>query len=117
MFVWKIRGYLFFVLLNSINNNFHRAHWCGPCRQFTPKLKEVYSKLQTLGKNFEVVFCSNDKDSAGFKEYFGTMPWKAIPFENESIRSYVSDKFSINSIPSLIMLNPDGSVLNDDAYK
>lgn len=58
------------------------AHWCPPCRSFTPKLVEVYNELQKSGKNFEIVFCSSDRDEEGFKEYYETMPWKCVPFED-----------------------------------
>lgn len=94
----------------------YSAHWCGPCRKFTPLLKSIYQKLIDEGKNFEIVFCSSDNDTPGFKEYFETMPWKAIPYENDAIRRYLGDKFSIEGIPSLVILNPDGSVLNANAY-
>ena len=56
------------------------AHWCGPCRNFTPKLAETYKKIKAARKDFEVVFCSADRDEGQFAEYFGTMPWLALPF-------------------------------------
>ncbi len=27
------------------------AHWCGPCRNFTPVLKKVYADLKAEGKH------------------------------------------------------------------
>lgn len=43
------------------------AHWCPPCRRFTPELAASYNKLKAAGKNVEVVFVSSDRDEAGFK--------------------------------------------------
>jgi nucleoredoxin len=72
---------------NALNNArlvalYFSAHWCGPCRQFTPMLAELYSHLKeefpTHG--LEIVFVSSDRDAGGFQHYFGTMPWTALPF-------------------------------------
>ena len=30
------------------------AHWCGPCRAFTPKLVQLYNECNEQGKSFEV---------------------------------------------------------------
>jgi len=27
------------------------AHWCGPCRQFTPILSKVYEEVRAAGKD------------------------------------------------------------------
>ena len=43
------------------------AHWCPPCRSFTPELANCYKLLSgEQGKNFEIVFVSSDNDEAGF---------------------------------------------------
>ena len=58
------------------------AEWCPPCKGFTPKLVEFYNKLKASDQSLkiEVVFVSWDKDEHAFTEYFGTMPWLALPF-------------------------------------
>ena len=37
------------------------AHWCPPCRGFTPKLAEMYSAT-FKAKGMEIVFASSDRD-------------------------------------------------------
>src|ERR1700720_964634 len=32
------------------------AHWCAPCRKFTPKLVEYYNRVATQHPEFEIVF-------------------------------------------------------------
>merc|ERR1712045_671815 len=49
------------------------AHWCPPCRGFTPKLAERYN--EGLKDNMEIIFVSSDQDSSQFDAYFKEMPW------------------------------------------
>ena len=68
------------------------AHWCPPCRNFTPKLAEFYKKIKDTanGNSFEIIFVSSDKSEDEFKEYLSEMPWLAMPFErrNEKVEIY-----------------------------
>ena len=58
------------------------AHWCPPCRGFTPKLAEFYKKFIKSDKGglLEIVFISSDRDEKSFTEYYNEMPWLALPF-------------------------------------
>lgn len=58
------------------------AHWCEPCREFTPKLAELYKELQANCQSFRIVFVSSDFDERSFNEYRSEMPWQAIPFDS-----------------------------------
>jgi thiol-disulfide isomerase/thioredoxin len=40
---------------------------CPPCRAFTPKLANTYSKLRKDGKQWEVVFVSMDRNPVQFQ--------------------------------------------------
>ncbi|GMI39569.1 hypothetical protein TeGR_g12079 [Tetraparma gracilis] len=90
------------------------AHWCPPCRGFTPKLCEFVSALRKTNPNFECVFVSSDKDQAEFDGYFETMPFLALPYADRERKNALSKRFKVGGIPSLLVLAPDGSVVTDD---
>lgn len=91
------------------------AHWCPPCRAFTPKLGEYYTEQKKKSDDrFEMIFVSCDRDTESFKDYFATMPFLAIDFESEQ-KDALSQKFGISGIPALIFINgKDGSVITKD---
>jgi len=88
------------------------AHWCPPCRGFTPKLAEMYQ--DGLKDKLEIIFLSSDRDEDSFKSYFGEMPWLALPYEKRKEKEMLSDAMGVQGIPSFIVLNPDGTVLTTD---
>ena len=104
------------VLSNDIIGVYFSAHWCGPCRAFTPRLAEFYKNVNTLQKQIEIIFNSADQDLKGFNEYFSTMPWIAIPFDSES-KSKIDDACGINSIPQLIIFDYKGRVIDDNGRR
>eukprot|EP00401_Gymnodinium_catenatum_P042562 CAMPEP_0117563060 /NCGR_PEP_ID=MMETSP0784-20121206/55295_1 /TAXON_ID=39447 /ORGANISM="" /LENGTH=425 /DNA_ID=CAMNT_0005360685 /DNA_START=131 /DNA_END=1408 /DNA_ORIENTATION=+ len=89
------------------------AHWCPPCRGFTPKLAEFYAK-HAAAKNFEAVFVSSDRDQGAFDEYYGEQPWLALPFENRDAKEALSKKYKVQGIPSLIILGAEGEVITKE---
>lgn len=82
------------------------AHWCPPCKQFTPVLAECYKKLKAKGKNLEIVFVSSDRDDKSYKDYFASMPWVSVPFDAQEVSSELSDIFEVEGIPQLTFINP-----------
>jgi len=88
------------------------AHWCPPCRGFTPDLVKTYNKLIADGKPFEIVFASSDRSKEDFDEYFSEMPWLALPFDDREKKETLSNLFEVSGIPTLIMLDPELNVLN-----
>jgi nucleoredoxin len=90
------------------------AHWCPPCRGFTPKLVETYKKLMAAGKDkeFEIIFCSSDRDQKSFDEYFGEMPWAAVPFSDRGRKAALSKMFDVSGIPAFIIIDENGKTIN-----
>ncbi|EFJ46674.1 hypothetical protein VOLCADRAFT_105423 [Volvox carteri f. nagariensis] len=91
------------------------AHWCPPCRAFTPLLRKTYLMLTALGKPFEIVFVSSDQSQQEFDNYYGEMPWMAIPYTETAYRSGLGRRFSVMGIPTLVILSPEGHVVNTNA--
>jgi nucleoredoxin len=90
------------------------AHWCPPCRVFTPKLIQAYLDLNQDQKQFEIIYCTQDRDEESFLEYLEEMPWPGVGFaEFESICD-LADKFEIIGVPTLIVLNDKLQVLDND---
>jgi len=80
------------------------AHWCGPCRGFTPKLATFYSMLKEEGTHFPIIFASSDSDEASFAEYYASMPWLAFPHGDERIER-LNKKYEVSGIPWLVVIN------------
>jgi nucleoredoxin len=86
------------------------AHWCGPCRQFTPKLVE-FRNANT--KDFEVIFVSSDRSAADQQKYMqeSGMNWPAVPYQSEW-KAILKERFSIRGIPALIIVDGKGNLIS-----
>jgi nucleoredoxin len=90
------------------------AHWCPPCRGFTPVLAEAYKAYKASGGDeAEIIYVSGDQDLDQFKGYFAEMPWLALPFEDKELRSKLNSHFEVQGIPCIVALGPDGSQMFD----
>jgi len=89
------------------------AHWCPPCKAFTPKLADWYVK-SLKDKGLEVVFVSSDRDETTFKEYFGTMPWLALDYSDRNRKEELNQLFDVSGIPSLVIVGSDGQLITKE---
>merc|ERR1719171_1365168 len=91
------------------------AHWCPPCRGFTPKLGEWYTK-SLKAKGMEVVFVSSDRDEEAFTSYFGEQaPWLALPYSKRDVKEALFKKFKVRGIPTLVILDGEtGETITTD---
>ena len=92
------------------------AHWAPPCRLFTPSLAEFYSKINSGGdlsaKKIEIVFCSLDGNQAAFERNYAEMPFCAVPYEDEQRIQNLKQRFGINGIPTLVVLDKKGDLIS-----
>lgn len=88
------------------------AHWCPPCRKFTPLLANWY---RTNGDRVEVVFLSCDRDALGFEGYFATHPWMAVGF-GDGGRERLIEAIRVSGIPQLsVMSGRTGRIIEKNA--
>lgn len=85
------------------------AHWCPPCRSFTPVLASWY-RQHAVRLGLEIVFVSSDQSESAFNEYIAEMPWVAVPYSASGVRQTLSDKYSCRGVPYLVILDQDGGV-------
>lgn len=91
------------------------AHWCPPCRAFTPELAKWYKGIKSeIGDKFEIIFCSGDRDEESLKSYYKEQceaggDWLALPFAN---KDNLDPLFEISGIPTFLIVSPEGKVIN-----
>uniref|UniRef100_A0A7S2GG69 protein-disulfide reductase n=1 Tax=Octactis speculum TaxID=3111310 RepID=A0A7S2GG69_9STRA len=86
------------------------AHWCPPCRGYTPQLSDAYS---ASGKKEEtvVVFVSSDQDENGFNSYYDSMSFYALPYSDRARKEALSQKYGVRGIPTLVLLDGSGNLV------
>ncbi|KAK4376870.1 hypothetical protein RND71_003166 [Anisodus tanguticus] len=87
------------------------ASWSLPSREFLPKLVTAYQEIKKKDTNFEVIFISSDQDEPSFNNIFSSMPWLALPFDDER-KAFLSRRFNIVGIPVAIAIGPSGCTVN-----
>jgi len=86
------------------------ASWCGPCRRENPNVVSVYNDFKDNG--FDIIGVSFDKDKAKWLQAITTdgLTWHHVSdlkyWDNE-----VGKLYAINSIPSNVLLDPQGIII------
>ena len=102
-------------LSGKIIGIYFSAHWCPPCRTFTPVLVKFYDTLKAENKPFEIVFVSFDNTEDDMYKYMKetNMKWSALPFGDKN-KDQLSSKFKVSGIPTLVIVNTDGELITTD---
>lgn len=89
------------------------ASWCGPCRMEMPNVKLAYEKYHDKG--FDVVGVSFDSKADAWKNGVKNlgMAWPQIS-DLKGWGSAAHEAYGVNSIPSNVLLNPDGVIIASD---
>ena len=104
-------------LAGKVVGLYFSAHWCPPCRAFTPTLAAAYRDAVRASSAFEIVFVSSDRDPASFNAYYATMPWARVPFESAAVRSALSAQYAIRGIPALLLFDTAGKLITREGVK
>ncbi|XP_023349779.1 nucleoredoxin-like protein 2 [Eurytemora carolleeae] len=88
------------------------AHWCPPCRLFTPALAEFYTDLVSNGEPFEIIFISSDNSPEELMTYMKESHGDWLAVQHGTVLSQdLKKKFQVSGIPTLIILNRDNDLI------
>ncbi|ADE54383.1 thioredoxin-like domain-containing protein [Coraliomargarita akajimensis] len=93
---------------------YYSAHWCPPCRKFTPKLVDYYNEAKGHHDNFEVIFVSSDRSASAMEGYMKEtgMKWYGLQFDKKKESKEVT-QFVGRGIPHLVVVDKNGKILSD----
>ncbi len=91
------------------------ASWCGPCRREMPNLVANYEKYH--GKGFEIVGVSFDQKKEAWVSSIQKlgMKWPQIS-DLKGWKCAASEVYGVSSIPSNILVDPDGIIVAMDLH-
>ncbi|POO03262.1 Thioredoxin-like fold containing protein [Trema orientale] len=94
------------------------ALYFWPLDQFTSPLIDIYNKLKAKGDKFEIVSISwtFKQDEEKFNQEMEKIPWLALPFKDKAPKKLIY-YFDTNKYPTLVIIGPDGKILNSNAIK
>src|SRR5438132_3042512 len=100
------------LLKPQIYGLYFSAHWCGPCRKFTPQLVAYYNQIARDHPEFEIIFVSADKSADGMATYMreSGMLWPAIEY-NKLANVPALQKYAGKGIPDLVIVVDSAKVL------
>jgi peroxiredoxin len=87
------------------------ATWCGPCLKELPNVLAAYNKFH--GKGFEIIGISLDQDKESLIKFIKArgITWPQHLDETKQI----SQRFKIEGIPTMWLINKQGLVVNVNA--
>lgn len=103
------------------------AHWCPPCKQFTPILAKVHALSSDSARNearytptppqrLHVIFVSGDKSEKEMKAYMAESHgrWSFVTFNSAGVQA-LNSHFGVKGIPSVHVCSPSGTSVVADA--
>merc|ERR1712159_490064 len=88
------------------------AHWCPPCRGFTPVLKTFYEENKAGG--LVIIFVSSDRTEDDMLSYFTNDHGEYYAVKHSSsLGKTLKDNCGVSGIPMLAIVKKDGTLLHN----
>jgi len=87
------------------------AHWCPPCRHFTPMLKKFVETLESFGeKTLKIIFISSDKAEHDMWKYMYDChgDWLALAYSCREGKERLERQYQVSGIPQLVVIDSVG---------
>ncbi|MFH1496730.1 MAG: thioredoxin-like domain-containing protein [Verrucomicrobiota bacterium] len=93
---------------------YYSAHWCPPCRGFTPELVKTYERIKASNPEFELIFISSDRTEEAMEGYMTEygMKWPALKFGQKKTVGLVRRPSHERGIPNLVFMDAEGNELS-----
>jgi nucleoredoxin len=106
------------ILPKKVIGLYFAAQWSSSSVGFTPKLVEMYHHInEKCDDAFEIVLVSHDRDLASFCAQLADMPWLALPYQDRTRCAMMTKRFSLLSLPALILLDHDANIITRDGIR
>jgi len=98
------------------------GYFSRPCKEFTSVLKDVYDECKKSNLPFEVVYISLDRTPEELKDYMEELhgDWYFLEVHSDAGCKKKDDykiKWNIVGIPAVVVLKPNGDVINPSAVE
>ena len=92
------------------------ASWCPPCHRFTPVLADFYDDVKQMGGNIEIVYVPGDRSKGEMMEYFQNehADYLALDLGEKAFIQELNQRYSVRGIPSVVVIQPDGTAIDTD---
>ncbi|MDR0757405.1 MAG: AhpC/TSA family protein [Tannerella sp.] len=89
--------------------------WCGPCRQSSPLLVELYDELKRKNANIEFigVACSEQNDENWIKAINDDhLAWIHLNDSHSPKGKSIQKQYAIRGVPTSLLISPEGKILH-----
>lgn len=90
------------------------ATWCRPCKGMTPTLEKLKAKYKD---QLEILVVSLDTNKNALVEYFEDKPEFHVNYIGKSFKNPLYEEFGIGGIPSLALIDRDGTLVDLNGRK
>ena len=110
--VWSRNPVSTLFIIQDLVLYYFSAHWCPPCRQFTPMLSDFYGEVSD---DLEIVFVSSDRSPEDMISYMKEShgDWCGVE-HNSALANDLKQKYGVQGIPMLVVCKKDGTLVTKD---